>query len=121
MRAASASPEGAWPVTRVADPQPPSPPPPSLTDEDLTNLREKAAGLVTDGQIAGARALLERATRVNDAAALFALAQTYDPQALQQWRTVGLVGDEPRARDLYRKAAEAGSAEARQRLAEMEH
>jgi TPR repeat protein len=120
MRAAPQGPEGAWAV-RIAAPQPPAPPPAPISDEDLTNLREKAAGLITDGQIAGARALLERAARVNDAAALFELAQTYDPQALQQWKTVGLAGDESRARDLYRKSAEAGSPEARRRLSEMEH
>ena len=119
MRAAPAFPESAR-ALRSADPQPPAPPPPLISDEDLTNLREKAAGLITDGQIAGARALLERAARVNDAAALFALAQTFDLQALQRWKTVGIVGDAFHAKDLYRRAADAGSVEAKQRLAEME-
>ncbi|MDE2362708.1 MAG: hypothetical protein KGM42_08510 [Hyphomicrobiales bacterium] len=91
---------------------------PSLSSAERADLEQKARALIDDGNIAAARALLARGARIEDAGALFALAQTFDPKMLQRWKTVGLPGDAVQARDLYRRAAAAGSNEARRSLEE---
>ncbi|MFO1117940.1 MAG: hypothetical protein U1E28_19880 [Beijerinckiaceae bacterium] len=85
---------------------------PSLAPEEAISLRARAASLIEEGRIAGARATLERAAQAGDAQALFQLARTFDPQALVEWKTIGVAADEARALDLYRRAAAAGSLEA---------
>ena len=45
-----------------------------------------------------------------------ALGETYDPAMLARWGARGIKGDPARARALYEKAAETGSAEARARM-----
>jgi TPR repeat protein len=39
----------------------------------------------------------------------FAMAQTYDPQVLEQMHVVGVLGDVEKAKYWYRKAAELGN------------
>ncbi len=82
-------------------------------------LRMRAQGLVAlaSGDIAGARAFLERAAEAGDARALLVLGDTYDPATLVRMGAVGLKGDAAKARDYYAQALSAGVAAARDRTA----
>ncbi|MGY4432031.1 hypothetical protein ACVWWO_004508 [Bradyrhizobium sp. F1.13.1] len=102
---------------------PPAPPPPAKTlDADtLAGLMARANGLLAVGDIAAARLLLERAANAQDATAAFLLAQTYDPAVLGTSDARRVAADATAARDWYQKAAGLGSAEARQRLAQLQN
>ena len=102
---------------------PPEPPPPAKTlDADtLAGLMARARSLMTVGDIAAARLLLERAANAQDATAAFVLAQTYDPAVLGTKDTRSITADVAAARDWYLKAAQLGSAEARQRLTQLQN
>jgi TPR repeat protein len=78
-----------------------------------------AEGLVAfaKGDIATARAFLERAAEGGDARALIALGDTYDPATLARLGAVGLKGDGKIARSYYSRALSAGVGGARERLA----
>jgi TPR repeat protein len=80
-------------------------------------LAERAEQALSQGDITGARLLLERATaRDGNGKALFMLAQTYDPKALARMRVRGITGDPQLARNYYSKALSAGVGEAQDRL-----
>ena len=81
-----------------------------------------AFGLVAlaDGDVAGARAFLERASDEGDTRALMVLGDTYDPATLTRMGAVGIRGDAGRARDYYARALAAGVGAARQRLAALD-
>ncbi|UWU92454.1 hypothetical protein [Bradyrhizobium sp. CB1015] len=100
---------------------PPAPPPPAKTlDADtLAGLMTRAKGLLGVGDIVAARLLLERAANAQDATAAFMLAQSYDPAVLGTSDSRRIAADATAARDWYQKAAALGSAEARQRLAQL--
>ena len=85
-------------------------------------LRLRAQGLVAlaGGDIAAARAFLERAAEDGDARALLVLGDTYDPATLARMGAVGLKGDAAKARDYYARALSAGLAAARNRIASLE-
>ncbi|MCK1543056.1 hypothetical protein IVA98_32050 [Bradyrhizobium sp. 160] len=102
---------------------PPAPPPPASTlDADtLAGLMTRAKSLLGIGDIVAARLLLERAANAQDAAAAFLLAQTYDPAVLGTSDARRIAADATAARDWYQKAAALGSAEARQRLAQLQN
>lgn len=102
---------------------PPAPPPPARTlDADtLAGLMTRAKNLLKIGDIVAARLLLERAANAQDATAAFLLAQTYDPAVLGTSDARSIAGDATVARDWYQKAAALGSAEARQRLAQLQN
>ena len=102
---------------------PPAPPQPARTlDADtLAGLMARAKSLLTVGDIVAARLLLERAANAEDATAAFLLAQTYDPAVLGTSDARRIAADATAARDWYRKAATLGSAEARQRLAQLQN
>lgn len=104
-------------------PTPPAPPQPARTlDADtLAGLMARAKSLLTVGDIVAARLLLERAANAEDATAAFLLAQTYDPAVLGTSDARRIAADATAARDWYRKAATLGSAEARQRLAQLQN
>ncbi|MCK1719770.1 hypothetical protein [Bradyrhizobium sp. 141] len=104
-------------------PTPPAPPPPARTlDADtLAGLMARAKSLLTVGDIVAARLLLERAANAQDATAAFLLAQTYDPAVLGTSDARRIAADATAARDWYGKAATLGSAEARQRLAQLQN
>jgi TPR repeat protein len=82
----------------------------------------RAQGLVAlaDGDIAAARAFLERAAEAGDARAILVLGDTYDPATLARLGAVGLKGDASQARDYYARALSAGLAAARNRIAALE-
>ncbi|MDI3563070.1 hypothetical protein [Bradyrhizobium sp. Arg816] len=106
---------------------PPAPPPPAKTlaktlDADtLAGLMTRAKSLLRIGDIVAARLLLERSANAQDAEAAFLLAQTYDPAVLGTSDARSIAGDATVARDWYQKAAALGSAEARQRLAQLQN
>jgi hypothetical protein len=87
-----------------------------LSQADLQKLAEKAAEAIRDGDIAGARLVLERAEEGGDVTAIYALAQTFDPRVLQQMRVQGLKGDAAKARELYQQALDAGVTDAKDKL-----
>ncbi|HEV7258034.1 MAG TPA: hypothetical protein VGN82_09645 [Bosea sp. (in: a-proteobacteria)] len=76
----------------------------------------RAGMLLGQGDIGAARIVLERATELGSARAVFMLAETYDPRVLSAWKTYGTRGEVTRARELYAKAHEGGIREAKERL-----
>ena len=88
-----------------------------LASGDLQRMAGHAARAIRNGDIAGARAILQRAAEAGDATALFALAQTWDPEVLAKMRVRGMSGDATKAEALYSQAADAGVAAAREHLA----
>lgn len=106
---------------------PPAPPPPAKTiartlDADtLAGLMTRAKSLLGVGDIVAARLLLERAANAQDATAAFMLAQSYDPAVLGTSDARRIAADATAARDWYQKAAALGSAEARQRLGQLQN
>jgi hypothetical protein len=101
---------------------PVAPPPAKMLDADtLAALMTRAKGLMAVGDIVAARLLLERAATAQDATAAFMLAQTYDPAVLGTKDTRSITADAAAARDWYEKAAQLGSAEARQRLTQLQN
>jgi myosin heavy subunit len=99
----------------VASAAPATAPPAPATAETL-RLLARAHQLVEQRNISGARQILESVTETGHPPALFALAETYDPNVLAAWGTVGTQGDIGRARELYGKARAGGVAEAEARL-----
>jgi hypothetical protein len=81
-----------------------------------------ALGLVAlaDGDVAGARAFLERAADDGDTRALMVLGDTYDQATLTRLGAMGIRGDAGRARDYYARALAAGVGAARQRIAALD-
>jgi hypothetical protein len=93
----------------------------TLDAETLAALMIRAKSLLALGDIAAARLLLERAANAQDATAAFLLAQTYDPAVLGVRDTRSITPDPVMARDWYRKAASFGSADAQQRLTQLQN
>jgi len=93
----------------------------TLDAETLAALMTRAKSLLALGDIAAARLLLERAADAQDASAAFLLAQTYDPAVLGVRDARSITADPVMARDWYRKAASFGSADAQQRLTQLQN
>ena len=93
----------------------------TLDAETLSALMTRAKSLLALGDIAAARLLLERAANAQDATAAFLLAQTYDPAVLGVRDTRSITPDPVMARDWYRKAVSFGSADAQQRLTQLQN
>ena len=91
-----------------------------LDADELAALLKRARGLLTIGDIASARLLLERAADAQEADAALMLARTYDPEVLGKSDARSVTPDPEKARIWYRKAAELGSQHAQQRLAQMQ-
>jgi hypothetical protein len=111
------------PLTQTEAVQPPPaavPLPRHLDADELTALLTRAKGLIAVGDIAPARLLLERAANAQEASAALMLAQTYDPAVLGTQDMRSITPDPAMARDWYQKAAQLGSVDARQRLAQMQ-
>jgi TPR repeat protein len=89
---------------------------PAVDAAEAARLMARAKKLISEGQVASARALLERALRSNQPEAAFALAETFDARQLKAWKALGIAPDAARAEALYRQAADAGLAAARARL-----
>jgi hypothetical protein len=93
----------------------------TLDAETLAALMTRARSLLALGDIAAARLLLERAANAQDATAAFLLARTYDPAVLGVRDPRSITPDPVLARVWYRKAASFGSADAQQRLTELQN
>jgi hypothetical protein len=91
-----------------------------LKKEELAILLKKGRYLLSIGDIAPARLLLERAADANDASAAFDLAGTYDPAVLTRSHVSGISPDIAMARMWYEKALNLGHSEAQQRLAQLQ-
>jgi TPR repeat protein len=98
-----------------------APPARKLDADELAALLKRARGLIAVGDIAPARLLLERAADAQEASAAYLLAQTYDPAVLGTQDTRSITPDPAAARTWYQKAAQLGSSDARQRLAQMQN
>ncbi len=116
LRAGAAEDNAALPSQPVAS----TPVKATAVSDSERALSMRAQGLVAlaGGDIAGARAFLERAAEAGDARALLVLGDTYDPATLTRMGAIGLKGDAARARDYYARALSAGVAAARDRMAE---
>jgi hypothetical protein len=97
-----------------------APPVRRLDADELAALLKRAKSLIAIGDIASARLLLERAADAREASAALMLAQTYDPAVLGTPDMRSITPDPAMARDWYQKAAQLGSLDARQRLAQMQ-
>ncbi len=97
-----------------------APPPRKLDPDELTALMKRAKDLIAIGDIAPARLLLERAADAQEASAALLLAQTYDPAVLGAQDMRSITPDPAAARTWYQKAAQLGSPDATQRLAQMQ-
>lgn len=110
--------EAPAPAPVAAQPAPPEPVR-TLDADTLAGLMTRARRLISVGDIAAARLLLERAANAKDATAALLLAQTYDPAVLGTSDARSVIADAAAARDWYQRAASLGSAEARKRLAQL--
>ena len=98
-----------------------APPARAIDADELAALLKRARSLIAIGDIAAARLLLERAADAREASAALLLAQTYDPAVLGAPDMRSITPDPAMARDWYRKAAQFGSPEAQQRLAQIQN
>jgi hypothetical protein len=87
-----------------------------LDPDEITVLLKRGEAFLTNGDVAAARLLLQRAAENGNARAAFALASSYDPAALQRLGVYGPAPDAQLARQWYGRAAEYGSKEAEARL-----
>jgi len=75
---------------------------------------------LADGDIAGARRILQRAAGAGDTRALVLLGSAYDPASLQRMNVRGAKGDAALARQYYAKAIAAGMNDAKSRMAALD-
>ena len=81
-----------------------------------TTLLQNAAQMLTSGDIEAARLVYSELAIHGSGKAAFLMAQTYDPQVLEEHFVVGMEPDPERAREWYSRAAELGESEAKERL-----
>jgi TPR repeat protein len=75
---------------------------------------------MANGKIGAARLMFQSAAEAGEAAAAFALAETYDPVVLEKLGTKGgITPDVALARRWYEKAKELGSSAAPERIARL--
>ncbi len=92
----------------------------TIDKEQLDALLKRGRYLLSVGDIASARLLLERAAGAPDAGAAFDLAGTYDPVVLYRARVFGIAPDVAMARMWYEKALSLGYSEAQARLTQLQ-
>jgi len=100
-------------------PPKPAPPPRQLDPDEIAAMIKRARSLIAIGDIAAARLLLTRASDAQEPSAAFLLAQTYDPAVLGAQDARSITPDPAAARNWYQRAAQLGSTDAQQRLAQM--
>src|SRR6266481_5701463 len=92
--------------------------PPAFADDasEIAAKMKIGAELMANGDVTAARMMFERAAEAGDAAAAFALAETYDPVMLRRLRLRGgIAPDVALARRWYEKARDLGSIAAPER------
>jgi hypothetical protein len=104
---------------QAATPQPAPPQVKHIEPQELATLMKRAKDMLAMGDIPSARLLLERAAEGQDATAALMLARTYDPAVLGTSDVRNITPEPDKARAWYQKAAQLGSAEAQQRLAQL--
>jgi hypothetical protein len=106
------------PVPLAAGSQIVSPPSAARQPEDASEIAAKrGAELMARGDITAARMMFQRAAEAGEAAAAFALAETYDPVVLWTLRVRrGIAPDLALARSWYEKARDLGSSAAPERI-----
>jgi hypothetical protein len=114
--AAAAAPAVAAPVAAPSV----APAPRKIDADELATLLKRAKDSLASGDIPVARLLLERAANVEPTAA-FLLAETYDPAVLGTVDTRSITPDPATARLWYQRAAQLGSTDAEQRLAQLQN
>jgi hypothetical protein len=93
-----------------------APGPLQLDADEIAILVTRGKEFIANGDLAGARLVLQRAAESKDAQAALVLGATYDPVILRALKVYGLAADIAMARMWYEKAKEFGSAEAPRRL-----
>lgn len=88
---------------------------PATLESKLPTL-EEAHRRIALGEVLEARKLLAQLASGGDAEAVFALAETYDPNVLAAWAIQGVAADVSKARLFYSMALSRGLQKARQRL-----
>jgi len=103
---------------RPISPSSASRPPASADDASEIAAKMKiGAELMAHGDVTAARMMFERAAEAGEAAAAFALAETYDPAVLRRLRLRGgIAPDVALARRWYEKARDLGSITAPERI-----
>jgi hypothetical protein len=82
-----------------------------VSPDEVRRLMARASELIALADISGARLLLKRAASSGDTRAVFALAETYDPEKLSAWGVRGITGDRERASALHAEARANGFSE----------
>jgi hypothetical protein len=107
------------PMPQAPMPQAPMPQVKRMDAQELATLMKRAKDMLAMGDIPVARLLLERAAEGQDANAALLLARTYDPAVLGTSDVRNITPEPDKARAWYKRAAQLGSAEAQQRLAQL--
>ena len=115
---AAASPEK--PLELAAIPVEKKPDLPTLAPEDEARLLARGKTLTATGDVSSARLAYEYAARRKSVDAMYALAQTYDPEMLAAWSVVGMPPDMKLALKWYGRAADLGHDSAGTRKRELE-
>jgi hypothetical protein len=115
-----------WAGESAVAPVTPVPPPPKtqerhLDASEIALLMQRGAEFVANGNIGAARMMFEPAAEAGEPAAAFALAETYDPAALERLGAKGITSDIALARRWYEQAKALGSSAASERLATLTH
>jgi hypothetical protein len=87
-----------------------------LDPDEIATMLARGQTLFENGDIAGARLLLQRAAEGGNQDAAMAVAATYDPGVMQNLGVRGVEADVEKARYWYEKARQFGSKEAPKRL-----
>ncbi|MEO6783022.1 MAG: hypothetical protein ABI407_16545 [Bradyrhizobium sp.] len=98
-----------------------APPPRQIDADELATLLKRGRAALAAGDIPVARLLLKRAADAQEASAAFLLAETYDPDVLGTPDTRSITPDPAAARLWYQRAAQLGSTDAQQRLAQLQN
>ena len=116
---------GSSTVAPASEPQPKPAPGSSaalrLDSQEITALIDRGTSFLKKGDLATARLLLRRAAEAALVSAALILGSTFDPLIVQKSGVIGIELDVARARQWYERAAELGSDDASQRLANLKN
>lgn len=119
----SIDPRAAAEAARTTPAPPPPPavmpvraPAPEPARPRVEDLLAQGARRIESGDVPGAREIFVALESTAQGPAIFALAETYDPNMLAAWGTRGVAADVARARALYAKALDLGVGRAQSRL-----